>query len=194
MSKLHVQNLQSLQSQKHQNGISNDENYKKVMRFADNEIRTNLQTLNNHTIYNYAVDVLDKAQTEEEFILAANVFESIKEFEDSNEKIQKCKQEAEIARKDKIYIDARDTLQKSSICEDLEIAIQNFESIKEYKDSKKCIEYCQKKIEDIKIKMEKECEELEQELKCESIKVTLLSITVIIILLIIILTIKFAIN
>ena len=146
-------------------------NYQKTVRFCDNSLREVLDGyidyINNRNendrlceIYNRAKNSMTSARTEEDFKEAARLFETISRFKDSEVLIFECYEKAEIARKNEIYVNAAGKIAENSIA-GYEWAIRLYKVILDFKDSNQKIEYCQKKIEELKAK--EEAERIERE-------------------------------
>ena len=133
------------------------DNYKKAVRFANEELKVKLNGYIVHInernkneeltrAYISASKQMDAAKTEEEFMAAAEVFATIPEFKDSDEKQKFCYVKAEEVRKNTIYNDAK-TKMESGIVSNMEEAITLFESIPNWEDSEMHINCCKEKIE-----------------------------------------------
>lgn len=146
-------------------------NYKKIMRFGDGKLKTDLQNDIEHIkkrnenarlqgVYTDAKNAMSKATTESKYKEAAYLFESISEYKDSTALEKECYKKAEEARKDAILADGKARMTDVSIAE-YESAIKLFESISGWKDADEQIIICQKKIEESKAA--DEAKRLEQE-------------------------------
>ncbi len=164
MAELKVTKQEKLADCKEPFTISN--NYKKAIRFADNKLaeiltgyifHINERNENAHleSIYNSAVAEMNKAKTQLGFEKAAKGFEAILKYKDSAVLAEKCLENAEIARKDKIYDTAKDHMTGDSIYS-YESAIKDFETIAGWKDADELLSVCKSKIEALKIQREKE--------------------------------------
>ncbi len=98
--------------------------------------------------YNDAVSALNSAQKGYECFNARNAFESLGDFLDSRHKVQECTEKAEYIRKENVYNEAKNLLDKG-YREDVSKAVTLFESISDFKDSTTMIQKCQKKIEEV---------------------------------------------
>ena len=98
--------------------------------------------------YNDAVSALNSAQKGYECFNARNAFESLGDFLDSRHKVQECTEKAEYIRKENVYNEAKNLLDKGYI-EDVSKAVTLFESISDFKDSTTMIQKCKKKIEEV---------------------------------------------
>lgn len=99
-------------------------------------------------IYDDALKLMDKNEIDT-VSLAINKFESIKGWKNSDDMIVKCNNRIVKLEKNKVYNDALLHFEKNTI-QDLEIAIKIFNSIIDWRDSKKKIEECNIKIKKIK--------------------------------------------
>ncbi|MDO4454719.1 MAG: DUF6273 domain-containing protein [Eubacteriales bacterium] len=140
-------------------------NYQKVMRFADEKLKTELISYIEHinirnenarieSIYNRAKIVMEAADTEGAYKEAGDLFESVREYLDSAALAQSCYEKAETARKDAILADGKDKMIREGIS-NYEKAMKLFESIAGWKDADENAYSCKQKIEEIK---EKEAE------------------------------------
>ena len=133
-------------------------NYKKIVRFGDDNLKNTLdgyitfiyerneqaRLKDIDNIYNRATESMKRAQTEDDFKSVAKLFASIKEYKNSAELAEKCRENAETARLDSIYIRAIELMNKAKTPKGFESVAKAFDAIKSYKDakelSKKCIE------------------------------------------------------
>ncbi len=141
-------------------------NYQKVLRFADATLASTLKEDNDYIkernenarlegIYTSAVDKMQFAMKERHYKDAAEEFHSIGEYKDSVELFRRCLEQAEVARKDDIYLYAK-TRMVGDILGNYEEAIHQFQFIPDWKDSQEQIIECQRKIEEIKEEQEKQ--------------------------------------
>lgn len=121
-------------------------NFKKVGDFKDTaqKIKACQQGA-----YNIALDVMKKSHSEDDYKKAGNMFSDLGAFEDSQAKAAECAEKAEIARKDKIYIDAGNFAHHDTV-DDLNRAIRLYGEISGHKDSEEKIKSCKARIEEIK--------------------------------------------
>lgn len=143
-------------------------NYQKVLRFGDDELKAALQGYIEHINdrnekirleenYGRACDVMNSAKTESDYKDAANLFKKISEYKDSAVRAEKCLEAAEAARKDTIFSAAKYKMAMAGgqILE-YEAAIKMFESISGWRSADEQIASCHKMIEDINAKEEAE--------------------------------------
>ena len=173
MAELRVNDQESLKNQKEP--FDNRNNYKKVMRFADDELKKvlagyieyiNFTNEQEHleSAYNYAKQFMDNADFEE----AAHLFESIGNYKNSSALVQLCNEKAEEVRKDDIYNKAKKEFERAcNITSGIlfESAKKLFQSIPSWKDTDDLILVCDKKIEEINAKIE--ADRLERERQAE---------------------------
>lgn len=173
LSELRVRKQESLKDQAGPFDHSN--NYQKAIRFADEKLKSTLtgcieyiNTRNENArldgIYTSAKNAMSAANTESAYKEAAVLFESISEYQDSSSLADECYKKAEAARKDAILSEGKAKM-TGEIISNYESAIKLFESISGWKDADEKIYACQKKIEEIKAKVE--AARLERERKAE---------------------------
>ena len=152
--------------------FDSNNNYQKAVRFADEKLKTSLtgyieyiNTRNENArlngIYTNAKNAMSTANTEITYKEAAELFESIREYQDSATLALSCYEKAEVVRKDSILAEGNAKMHVSMY----ESAIKLFESISGWKDADEKIYACQKKIEEIDKKAE--AQRLERERKAE---------------------------
>ena len=150
-------------------------NYQKALRFADENLKTELigyiDYINDRNenarldgIYKTAKNSMFNATTEIEYKKAAEIFESVSQYLDSADLAQECYDNAEICRKDFIFEKGK-TKMCGLVAHDYESAIKAFESIPGWKDADEMILICKRKIEEINAKAEEE--RLEKKRKAE---------------------------
>lgn len=126
-------------------------NYKKALRYADvalrntltdalNQINTRNEKGRLNGIYRDAKDSMVAADTEAEYIEAAQLFECISEYRDSAVLAKTCYEKAETARKDAIWEEGKYEMASGAY----EAAIQLFASIPGWKDADEKASACQK--------------------------------------------------
>lgn len=158
-------------------------NYEKIMRFADSELKESVKKCNDiivrrneearkKDLYENALEIMGSATTEEMFENAGYMFIEVKDYADAKEKSQECFEKAEVARvleeerqeelarqkevakKDALYKKAVSLIPNNRFREAIEI----FESLDDWKDSKEKILYCRQQIEEITLKTESEAD------------------------------------
>lgn len=147
------------------------DNYIKAARYANEKLRDKLNSYldiirynDDEKMYKISVDLMATAKTEEDFINLAESFELLENFKDSKELAVKCREKAEVARKDTILNEGKSKMTGEDIF-DYEFALRLFKSIYGWKDADEKRYACQKKIEEINAKQE--AERLERERKAE---------------------------
>ena len=174
MAKLHVRKQDSLKDQAEP--FDGENNYRKIIRFADEQLKATLtgyiehiNTRNKYArldgIYTRAKNAMSAKNTESGYKEAAHLFESIREYRDSASLADKCYEKAEVARKDAILAEGNAKM-TGEIISNYESAIKLLESISGWKDADEKVHACQKKIEEIKAKAE--ADRLERERKAEA--------------------------
>jgi len=173
MAELCVENQDSLKNCEEPFDDSN--NYQKAVRFADEKLRSaltgyieHINTRNENArldgIYTRAKNAMSAANTESAYKEAAQLFESISEYQDSAVLAQSCYEKAEVARKDSILSEGKAKM-TGNLVNNYRSAIKLFASISGWKDADEKIYTCQKKIEEIKAKAE--ADRLEKERQAE---------------------------
>ena len=121
------------------------DNYQKAMRFADDKLRKTLIDIKElhvekhiKLLYDDAVNAMNSATNRSEYIYAADIFERISEYKNSEELKNLCLHNAN----EKMYSDALAFMKNH----DYELAIEFFEQISDWKDAKERIEICKKKL------------------------------------------------
>ena len=138
--------------------------YKKVLRFADEKLRATLAGYIEHIntrnenarldgIYAQAKRNMASAESEDDYIKAASIFESIGRYLDSATLAQTCYEKAEITRKDAILIKGKEQMSGGTVS-DYKAAIISFESVAGWRDADDEARACRKKIEEIKVNAE----------------------------------------
>lgn len=150
-------------------------NYGKVLRFGNEKLKTEMRGYITHIndrnenarltgIYNDAVNVMNAENTEDAYKSAAHKFKSISGFKNAAELAEKCREKAEICRKEAMYSSAKSKMSGEKVAH-YQKAIQIFKTISGWKDTDEQIIICQRKIEEIKAK--EEVELLEAKRKAE---------------------------
>ena len=162
LSELRVRKQESLKDQAEP--FADNNNYQKAIRFADDKLKNELigyiehiNTRNENArldnIYTRAKNAMSVAHAESDYKGAAHLFESIDEYQDSAVLAQTCYEQAEMARKDTILSEGKSKMTGEAIS-NYWAAIKLFESISGWKDADEKVYACQKKIEEIKAKVE----------------------------------------
>lgn len=146
--------------------LDQSDNYRKVMRFADESLRERLsnakEVQHNEQLYAEAMACMTAASDEEAYRNAAQKFYSLGSYKDASARREQCMQRAdriradrmqreETKRKEDIYSRAEKCMHKGTI-ESYNTAIQLYESIPGFRSSAAQISECRRKIEEIKAK------------------------------------------
>ena len=146
--------------------LDQSDNYRKVMRFADESLRERLsnakEVQHNEQLYAEAMACMTAASDEEAYRNAAQKFYSLGGYKDASAHREQCLQRAdriradriwreEIKRKEDIYSRAEKYMRKGTI-ESYNTAIQLYESVPGFRSSAAQISECRRKIEEIKAK------------------------------------------
>ena len=146
--------------------LDQSDNYRKVMRFADESLRERLsnakEVQHNEQLYAEAMACMTAASDEEAYRNAAQKFYSLGSYKDSSSRREQCLQRAdriradrrqreEIKRKEDIYSRAEKCMRLGTV-EGCNSAIRLYESIPGYRSSAAQISECRRKIEEIKAK------------------------------------------
>ncbi len=136
-----------------------NDNFNKVIRFGSeklqNEMRgyiTHIKERNENArlegIYSRAVNGKNSAKSEDAYKSAAQLFDSIEKYKDSAELAKKCREKAEICRKDDILNTAKGKMTGDET-EPYKEAISLFGTIPGWRDADEQKEACERKIEEI---------------------------------------------
>ena len=143
-------------------------NYQKVLRFGNAELRAALEGYIKHIentlladIYSQAKDKLEKAKNKKECLDAAELFNSILDYKDSADFVQKCKEKPEILRKDALLQEGRDSLGKGSY-KAWKVALACFEAIPGWKNADNLAQECRNNIAEHEAKLDAERLEIER--------------------------------
>ena len=144
-------------------------NYQKAVRFGDETLKAELQGYidfitqrNYQTAYDRAVEAMENAQSEADYLAAAQRLKVFGDYADAAQLVEQCREKAEIARKDDIYHTAIELLSKEDSAS-MQKAIDLFASISDWKDADKQIEICQKKLEKLQEEQRRREEERAKE-------------------------------
>lgn len=146
--------------------LDRSDNYRKVMRFADESLRERLsnakEVQHNEQLYAEAMACMTAASDEDACRNAAQKFYSLGSYKDSSSRREQCLQRAdriiadrmqceETKRKEDIYSRAEKCMHKGTI-ESYNTAIQLYESVPNFRSSAAQISECRRKIEDLEAK------------------------------------------
>lgn len=149
-----------------------NENYLKILRFGDEALKTELcgyidiinqrnETRRKSAIYNEACGIMKSAAAQKAFLKGAELFKSISGFRDADALAAQCLEKAESCRKDALYTTAISRRAVGNIAS-YEEAIAIFKTIPGWRDTDSQIYACQKRIEEIKAKNEKNEKQLKR--------------------------------
>ena len=149
-----------------------NENYLKILRFGDEALNTELrgyidiinernETHRKSAIYNNACVIMKSAAAQKAFLKGAELFKSISGFRDADALAAQCLEKAEGCRKDALYTYAKSRMAgwNTASCEE---AIAIFKTIPGWRDADSQMYACQKRIEEIKAKNEKNKKQLKR--------------------------------
>lgn len=146
--------------------LDQSDNYRKVMRFADESLRERLsnakEVQHNEQLYAEAMACMTAASDEEAYRNAAQKFYSLGSYKDASARREQCLQRAdriradrmqreETKRKEDIYSRAEKCMRLGTV-EGCNSAIRLYESIPGFRSSAAQISECRRKIEEIKAK------------------------------------------
>lgn len=141
MAELKVSRLEDLKQC--EISFDNLNNYKKIIRFGDENLKTEIQNIVLQKIYRNAKTKMDNAITEYMYKEAAEGFKKISGFQDADELMKQCEENGEICRKNSIYENAMYKMQKS--VPEYDEAKTLFESIQGWKDADELMKQCEEK-------------------------------------------------
>ncbi|MBE6587308.1 MAG: TIR domain-containing protein [Ruminococcaceae bacterium] len=151
--------------------FDNNGNYQRAFRYGDSELRSELTGCIEHIvarnelarmeeIYLRAKKAMSTARTEKEFKAAAQMFESISKYEDSESLARQCTERV----KDMILDSGKAQMNHHTLV-NYNSAIKKFESIPGWKDADECAAVCRQNIEELIAK--KEAEQKERRLQAK---------------------------
>ncbi len=124
------------------NDISESDDYEKVLRFADDELKNKIIEYRCAALYNYAVKCLDNADTENECSQANRIFLKITDYKDSSQKAQvaldkkeSIKKALALERNKNIYDAAILSFAKCKCENDYEELAERFDAVEGYADA-----------------------------------------------------------
>ena len=170
MAELHVQKRGQLSDCAQP--FDKNENYLKILRFGDEALKTELrgyidiinqrnETHRKSAIYNNACGIMKSAAAQKAFLRGAELFKSISGFRDADALAAQCLEKAESCRKDAVYTTAKARMTGGNTAS-YEEAIAIFKTIPGWRDADSKIYACQKRIEEIKAKNEKNEKQLKR--------------------------------
>ena len=140
-------------------------NYQKILRFGDKKLVAEVEGYNNHIverielerqnkIYKKAAEIMLGAVKAERYKEAAELFESIEEYEDSESLARECRGKERAYRekeKDWAYEIGVINMAKETVS-GLEVAVEKFNSISGWKDADEQVVICRQRLEVLKKK------------------------------------------
>ncbi len=123
-------------------GISGMDNYKKVMRFGDDALKTRLQEYNDRFLYNQGEKIFTTAESDKDYEKAIGYYQRNPDYKDSKQKIELCKEKALECR----YVKACNKMNSSVTDEDFKNAKKLFLELSDYKDSEQKVKECEEKV------------------------------------------------
>ena len=111
--------------------FSQNENYRRAIRFADDNNKKKIETYNLDSMYNEAMQAYERSKTNKDFEAAAALFERTLDHRDCKEMIEKCRECAN----EYIYQKAEQALRTANDDSSLAYAAGLFAKISGYKDS-----------------------------------------------------------
>lgn len=167
MAELRVNKIEDLKDE--EEPFDDSDNYAKAVRFADDKLKAQLQGyikyINERNeneilegIYQSAAEKMNYGYNHDDaksYVDAQRLLESIPGYKDSDELAKKCPERVEVCKKNKQYLKANNLYIRGSVS-DIKLAIDEFEKIKDWKDSAEKIELCKAKIEQLNKKHEEE--------------------------------------
>ncbi|MGN0617781.1 MAG: TIR domain-containing protein [Ruminiclostridium sp.] len=149
--------------------LDDNANYIKALRFADSKLKKelhdyskkierNIVDYQKELVYKKAIESMDSAKTEREFIDAAKQFHDLGYYKQSKENEDKCYELAEDTRQRNIYNTAKQYMSMNTVAW-YEMAIDKLKTIDTYSDSKVLIKECEDSIERINKEMRRAEEE-----------------------------------
>ena len=158
MSEVHVKHKEDLADCA--NPFDNRNSYQKAIRFGDEGLRNTLNDYITHikqrnekarleSAYAKANETMEKATSEADFKVAAELFNTVASFRDAASLAMNCVKQAEISRKNAVYDLAKKKMTVGTV-ESCNEALAAFQSIVGWKDADTQIDACLKEIEDIR--------------------------------------------
>lgn len=129
--KLRKHTMTELENSAIMEGIAEDSDFKKAIRFADAKTKEQLEHIHLQTIYHYAENMLNAAETNLDYDKTKQVYESIRSYKDSAEKIKVCERRA----LEYLYQLAEEKMSTAKSEADYIAVKQAYSEIGSYKDS-----------------------------------------------------------
>ena len=143
--------------------FNNNENYQKVIRFADEKLKVimegHIDHINTRNETSRLAGIYENARskmalaTEGAYLEATRLFETIPQYMDATALAAECTEKAEIARKDAILREGYRSMSKPSAgISDYKAAIIDFQKISGWKDADDRARICMQKVDELKAK------------------------------------------
>jgi len=142
--------------------FDDNDNYQKIMRFADKELKENIKKQNDivtrrneenrkRDIYEKALAMLSDDTNAKTLEVAGYLFLEVKDFNDAKDLAEDCFEKAEIASKNTSLKKAKLKIKQDTISS-LKTAIELLEDISNWKDANEQLEFCKGRIEELRLK------------------------------------------
>jgi len=139
--------------------FENLNSYQKVLRFGDEDLKKTLQeyieyiktrniNLGKENLYNRGIALMNSAKNHAEFMNASQVFNSVKDYKDSEALAKKCVQMAEGAKNDVILANGKSLMSFHTV-DGYNEAIRLFGLIPGWKEADELAENCRNMIEEL---------------------------------------------
>lgn len=160
MVELRVKSRNALSSL--ENPFDNNNNYKKIIRFGNDEIKAEIEGYLNQInyrieqarleeLYIKATEAMTIAETEDDYKNVSVLFAEIKGYKDSEELAEKCLELAEQTRLEGLYAEASEATKTAKTETEYKNVSVAFAAIKGYKDSEELAEQYLKLAEEARI-------------------------------------------
>ncbi len=143
LSELRCSNIESLKARK--SSFEDHPSYKKVIRFADEKLRTQLASViahihkrvkqvNDQEIYDRALRIMQNAKSAEEYSEAAKLFQQIGNYSDAEKKAEDCLYLASTIELARVYSQAKSIFANATSDDQVDKALALLHSIPDYLD------------------------------------------------------------
>lgn len=133
-------------------GFTDSDNYSKIIRFGDSEIKNRIEEYRITSIYNRGCSEMSAATSESEYREAKEIFESVRDFKDAPQKFEECELKANQIVYDKALLLLNSPTGKEK---EFKKAKEIFLSLGDFTDSVQKANECEKRIDEWR-KSEKE--------------------------------------
>ncbi len=152
------------------NDISESANYRMAMRFCDDGTREQLKSANLRWLYNSAMALKNKADSEESFRKAAECFFVLGDYSDCQKLYGECINSAEhiadekaAEKREREYIYAADVAEDTNAhLDELNAACRTFETLGDYKESQALLVKCKERIDNAVVQAQQLVKEIER--------------------------------